>query len=120
MATETAAWPIRVGGEYPVKGRAPLCFRVVAIDGDIIHFDHFDPSMSEEYRTHSRMEFSSESFRWQASPEDQSPIPEMISALKEIFDELDNRYDGAEDSRVLWMGEHVTRIRAILEKVGEL
>jgi hypothetical protein len=85
MATETAAWPIRVGGEYPVKGRAPLCFRVVAIDGDIIHFDHFDPSMSEEYRTHSRMEFSSESFRWLASPEDQSPIPELVEALKEMY-----------------------------------
>jgi hypothetical protein len=42
--------------------------------------------------------------------------PEMYEALNEIFNELDGRYDGAPDSRVLWMGEHITRIRAALAK----
>ena len=46
--------------------------------------------------------------------------PEMYEALNEIFNELDGRYDGAPDSRVLWMGEHITHIRAALAKAVQL
>lgn len=50
-----------------------------------------------------------------AMKENPDPVVErMAEALKEIWMELDGRYDGAPDSRVLWMGEHITRIRALL------
>lgn len=42
--------------------------------------------------------------------------PEMLEASREIFLELDGRYDGAPDSRTLWMGEHLTRLRAAIAK----
>jgi hypothetical protein len=42
--------------------------------------------------------------------------PELYEALKEIYLEIDGRYDGAHDSRTLWMGEHLTRIEAAIRK----
>jgi hypothetical protein len=44
--------------------------------------------------------------------------PDLYEALKAVYLELDGRYDGAPDSRVLWMGEHITRISAALAKAA--
>ena len=39
--------------------------------------------------------------------------PEMYEALDAILYELDNRYDGADDSRTQWMGEYVDKLFAV-------
>lgn len=44
--------------------------------------------------------------------------PELLDASIAIFNELDGRYDGAPDSRTLWMGEHLDRLRRAIEKSG--
>lgn len=41
---------------------------------------------------------------------------EMYAALKAIYEELDNRYDGAEDSRTKWMAEYLPWLRDALAK----
>jgi hypothetical protein len=41
--------------------------------------------------------------------------PALFAALETIAEELDNRYDGAPDSRVLWMGSLLTQARAALD-----
>lgn len=40
----------------------------------------------------------------------------LLKAAKEIFLELDGRYDGAEDSRTKWMGEHLTRLNLAIAR----
>lgn len=35
-------------------------------------------------------------------------------ALENVLEEFNQRYDGAPDSRVLWMGQHITDIERIL------
>lgn len=42
--------------------------------------------------------------------------PEMYEALKEIEDELDSRYDGADDSKTKWMGHALTLAQSALAK----
>ncbi len=41
----------------------------------------------------------------------------MRDLLVLIRDELDDRYDGAPDSPTKWMGEHLTAINAVLDRV---
>jgi len=40
----------------------------------------------------------------------------MYEALDAILYELDNRYDGADDSRTQWMGEYVDKLFAVKRK----
>ena len=43
----------------------------------------------------------------------------LVAALKAVRDEFDARYDGAPDSRVLWMGPLMREIDAALKLAGE-
>ena len=43
----------------------------------------------------------------------------LVAALKEIFNELDGRYDGADDSQTRWMGNSLELAREALREAGE-
>lgn len=81
----TPNWPIRVGGVYLLRDREPLAMRVLAIDGEDIYYIHH---VSKESRYYKIGEFGSGvmsdyAFRYQTLPEDQSPIPALVSALEQ-------------------------------------
>jgi hypothetical protein len=44
--------------------------------------------------------------------------PEMYSLIEDLRDELDNRYDGADDSRTRWMGEWIDKADTLVRKAG--
>jgi hypothetical protein len=44
--------------------------------------------------------------------------PDMYEALKEIESEMDNRYDGADDSKTKWMGRSLELAQNALNKVN--
>ena len=44
----------------------------------------------------------------------------LMHALQYLHDDLDGRYDGAPDSKTLWMGEHVETLSQILDGESEL
>jgi len=49
------------------------------------------------------------------SGEDEPATPSRLElAAEQILNELADRYDGATDSTTLWMGEHITRLQALL------
>jgi len=84
METETAAWPIQVGGIYEPTQRVTPWFRgvrVTAIDGDTIFYilrsEKFDGTIAE----HTPNEAPARLFRALYLPEDQSPIPALVEAL---------------------------------------
>lgn len=39
---------------------------------------------------------------------------DLFHVLKRIMGEMEDRYDGAPDSRTLWMGELINRARAVI------
>ncbi len=43
-------------------------------------------------------------------------MADIKTACTAVLDDLDDRYDGCPDSRTLWMGEHITRLRALLNR----
>ena len=44
--------------------------------------------------------------------------PALLEACQSILDELEDRYDGATDSKTLWMGEHIDQIKAAIRMAG--
>jgi hypothetical protein len=96
-----ANWPIRVGGEYPPTRNTSASWlgcRVTAIDGDEIHYilrtKHYDGEIVE----HTPTSASAGLFRNCYCPEDQSPMPALIEALRGINAGTVNSFD---DERVV-------------------
>lgn len=81
-----ANWPIRIGGIYRLTKGDVEC-RVTAIDGDkvysILRTEHCDGKIHE----HNPQRDSIGLFRRIYMPEDQSPIPALIAALKLYVDQ---------------------------------
>lgn len=79
----TANWPIRVGGEYRAISYPKTQYaRVTAIDGDRIHYEmcRFDGT---EHTFARGNEMGADAFRMTFIPEDQSPVPALVEALKD-------------------------------------
>lgn len=74
-------WPIRVGGMYVTIGDTGIYRKVTEIAGEFVYSDRFHadgiPCMK---RPGDRM--SIKTFRAAYRPEDQSPIPALVAALK--------------------------------------
>lgn len=81
-----ANWPIRIGGEYKAQ-TSGLFRRVIAIDGDAIHHELVYASDGDVL---DRNSYSSHLFRRTSHPEDQSPIPALVAALRKIQLDLEN------------------------------
>lgn len=80
----TPNWPIRVGGVYESDAFPELITRrVTAIDGDNVHFEKWYSGGKKPY---SVGELDGDVFRVVSLPEDQSPIPELLAALKKVRD----------------------------------
>ena len=80
--------------------------------GLVVFHDRFEKNVTVCRIWHSRPEMQ------QANASLIASAPNLYAALRAIFDELNDRYDGAPDSRVLWMGEHITRIQRALAKAS--
>lgn len=77
-------WEIKVGGEYPVRDSSfGQVRRVVAIDGDIIYFERRYP---DDKKSSGHGDLPTTCFRNLSLPEDQSPIPALVSALKFVIE----------------------------------
>jgi hypothetical protein len=82
---QEANWPIRIGGEYnPVD---PSTYRAVVteIDGERVYYslrtNHSDIGWS---KTHNPTSDRISGFRKRFMPEDASPLPALIAALKAV------------------------------------
>lgn len=83
-----ATWEIRVGGEYKPRdpGAYAIARRVKAIDGNRVHYVLLFPGGKEG----SPRDMSMWEFRKESAPEDQSPIPELLAALKAVTERLED------------------------------
>lgn len=85
-----ANWPIRVGGIYDPPSPHSYTCRVTAIDGEIVysilHTRNFDGTISE----HHPQKDTAQMFRELYLPEDQSPIPALVEALRAILEHRDD------------------------------
>ena len=77
-----ANWEIKVGGEYRSSTAGLLTRVVTAMDGDDVFFEYL---LEDGKRvTPSTPRVSKIVFRFISLPEDQSPIPDMLEALKRV------------------------------------
>lgn len=81
-------WPIIVGATYKFQGdRSDVVGRVTAIAGDVVFWTHKwvkHESASEVGQEFGAREWTLKQFRMCFRPEDQSPIPSLVKALKAI------------------------------------
>lgn len=112
-----ANWPIRIGGEYLpiITTVSGWHVRVTAIDGENIHTVMLSKTPSRKVVEHHHDTYRSSIFRACFHPEDQSPVPELVEALKWmlfIYEDQERGYD-------YFLGKHVPTIlkqaRAALE-----
>lgn len=94
-------WSIIPGSEYEFKGeRSDGAVGVVkAVAGDVVFWSHKwrnHRMPSEVGKEFGAREWSIDSFRANFRPEDQSPIPSLLAALK-AYRDLDNHRDTCEE-----------------------
>ena len=68
----------------------------------------------ENYTVGSGVTFDGDEFH--ANTRLLAAAPELLAALESIHEELTDRYDGAPDSKTLWMGRHIDAISSAIAK----
>ncbi len=84
MSTETATWPIRVGGKYNRSTEQlykNIWSIVTRIENDRVYFENWFIGEEKPYRSDCVFV---ESFRNLHHPEDQSPISALVAALTAV------------------------------------
>ena len=78
----SAQWPVRVGGEYPSAiSLFGSRYRVEALTDGVVHYALVWP---RDGSVINRGSVSTETFQRLAHPEDASPIPDLVAALKHV------------------------------------
>src|ERR1700727_3051208 len=93
MATETATWPIQMGGIYQPTQQVTPWFRgvrVTAIDGDTIFYILRSNKLDGTITEHAPTNAPAHLFRSLYLPDDQSPIPALVEALSALVEYLES------------------------------
>jgi hypothetical protein len=53
-------------------------------------------------------------FAWHRNQRLIAAAPDLLAAAESIYEELSNFYDGAPDSKTLWMGEYIDRLAVLI------